>query len=552
MHKLIKHLFLTSILFLLLPITVLAYTVNDSILINNIQATPENPYIIEGYEISNPNGTCIEITNSKNIIIRNNYLHNCGTDEEFQRKTDHYQEGYATLIGDSSNIFFENNILDRNFRGFMAYNTPYLRATNNKITNTLQYSPLWCETCSYSEFSFNYLSDNGNPMHFWVPGDRSIGIWIKKSDNVEIHNNTIIRSTSDGIAVTGQIYASSFTVEADPNIPHPQADWTSNSNNINIYNNIILDNMEQGIWLVNARNIDVYGNTIRTGCFTYGSPISTEFNVGNSNFYNNKFLGCLVSVVGGAYSFNINVYDNSYYYYDDAWKHFVIFEDKIGDVVALASRQGANYKESVNNHERNNERIFIGGILAEEMEDKLRYANNHRTYDSQGWMSCLSGDGWLDENCVEREMSVGIRGVAPNLLLYSSLMDDFDNFIIEDPLVIDEEEEFSEVSEASEVAVEEILVVDKKFETKEINKLDKNTETDQFLAFDEKDDFKKIDESKLDSVIAEDQSLFVDKKDKPYKAYKVVDDKKNTSFHLFLSAILILIIAIIFLKIKKK
>jgi parallel beta-helix repeat protein len=402
MNKPIIYLIFLNIFFLLWPGIISAYTASSPIFIENIQATSENPYIIEGYEISNPEGTCIKVINSKNVIVRNNYLHNCGTDQEFQIKTDHYQDGYATLIGDSSNIIFENNVLDNNFRGFMAYSTPYLSANNNKITNTLHHSPLWCEVCHHSEFSSNYLSDNGNPMHFWVPGERTIGIWIKRSDNVEIYDNTIIRSTSDGIAVTGHIYAESFTVRADPNMPHPQADWSANSNNVNIYNNLILDNMEQGIWLVNARNINVYDNTIRTGCFTYGSPISTEFNVGNSNFYNNKFLGCLVSVVGGAYSFNINVYDNSYYYYDEDWKHIMIFEDRIEDVVALASRQGAVYQESQGNQQSNNERIFIDGRLAEEMRAKLKYAQDNRTHEAQGWMACLSGDGHLDQDCVER------------------------------------------------------------------------------------------------------------------------------------------------------
>jgi len=191
--KIILQITIILLVLLLFSNTVCAYEKHEPIKLKDIHATAEDPYIIEGYEITNPTGDCLIIMNSEHIIIRQNYFHDCGTDENFQKQTDHYKEGYASLIGNSSNIVFENNELDNNFRGFMAYNTPNLKAKNNKIINTIQYSPLWCERCSDSEFSFNYLSDNGDPTHFWVPSDRSIGIWIKRSDNVEIHDNTGIK-----------------------------------------------------------------------------------------------------------------------------------------------------------------------------------------------------------------------------------------------------------------------------------------------------------------------------------------------------------------------
>ncbi len=422
-----------SFLFVSLPQPVLAYETSGPIQIKDIQATPENPYIIEGNDISNPSGDCIKIINSKNIIIKDNHLHNCGIDKDFQKRTDHYREGYAVLIGDSSNIIFENNILDNNFRGFMAYNTPDLQAKNNKIINTIQYSPLWCERCSNSEFSFNYLSDNGNPEHFWVPSDRSIGIWIKRSDNIKIHDNTVIRSTSDGISVTGHIYTPSFTVNEDKTKPHPQADWSGLSNNVEIYNNLILDNMEQGVWLVNARGIKVYGNTIRTGCFTYGAPISTEFNVGDSEFYNNKILGCLNSMVGGANSFNIYIYDNIFYSYDGNKGDFASFSDESLGVGDLAKRQGAGaiFQKSLGNKEKNNTWVSIKGKLAEEMLEKLDYAKENETYKAKGWIACEQTDGSIDEQCKQREEAKGEQGVPKEQLIYSSLLENFDVFIDE-------------------------------------------------------------------------------------------------------------------------
>ncbi|MBU1682479.1 right-handed parallel beta-helix repeat-containing protein [Patescibacteria group bacterium] len=405
-----------------------AYTEHDPIVIENMHATAEDPYIIEGYDITNPNGNCIEIMNSENIIIRNNYLHNCGTDETFQENTDHYREGYATIIGDSSDIIFENNKLDDNFRGFIAYNTPNLQALGNDIQNTHQYSPLWCERCSDSEFAFNYLADNGTPEIFWVTGERSIGIWIKRSDNIDIHDNTVIRSTSDGISVTGHIYVPSFTAKEDINKPHPQADWTGLSNNIRIYNNLLLDNMEQGIWLVNDRNVEVYNNTIRTGCFTYGAAISTEFNVGESEFYNNKFLTCNSGPPGGANSFNNYFHDNTYYTIDGSKGDFMYFTDDSLGVGDLAMRQGADYQESTGNEEDNNEWVRLKGALADEMKEKRDYAELYKTYENKGWFACELPEGGVDEECKEREDAKGNQGVPKEQLYYSSLMEDFDEF----------------------------------------------------------------------------------------------------------------------------
>lgn len=403
------------------------YVQHDPIIIKDVHATTETPYIIEGYEISNPTGDCIKIINSKNVIIRNNFLHDCGTDKNFQKETDHYQEGYGTLIGDSSFITFESNKLDNNLRGFMAYNTPNLTVLNNEVTNTIQYSPLWCERCSDSEFAGNYLSDNGDPTHFWVPSDRSIGIWIKRSDNVEIHDNTVIRSTSDGISVTGHIYTPSFTSKGT-GFEGPEADWSGLCNNVQIYNNLLLDNMEQGIWLVRARNIEVFNNTIRTGCFTHGASVSTEFDVGNSEFYNNKFLTCLSGPLGGANSFDNYVHDNTYYTYDGGKTDFMYFSNDPMDVGDMAKRNAVEYRSSTGNREENNEWIRIKGILSDEMKEKRDYAEENKTYEYKGWMACEQPDGKIDEECRIREESKGNQGVPKEELLYSSLMENFDEF----------------------------------------------------------------------------------------------------------------------------
>lgn len=418
---------LPLLLFLIvLPQTEPAYEPHEPILIEGIHATAEEPYIIEGYEITNPSGICIQVMNSEHVIIRNNYLHDCGVDEIYQQEMEHYSEGYAVLIGKSSDITFEDNHLEHNWRGFMAYASEHLRAVNNRITNTTQYSPLWCERCDHSEFAGNFLSDNGNPEGFWVPGDRSIGIWVKRSEDVRIHNNTVIRSTSDGIAVTGQIYGPSFTIPESFD-EELRDDWSGLSEHIWIYDNLLLDNMEQGVWLVNGRDIEVYGNTIRTSCFTHGTAILTEFNVGDSEFHHNSFLICASGPPGGEYSFQIYIHDNNYYTYDGERGDFMHFSE--GELVSeTALRHGASYEKSHDNREENNVWIRISGQLADEMKQKRSYAEEHQTYREKGWFACEREDGSIDEICRAQEEAKGDQGVPREMLLYSSLMEDFDAY----------------------------------------------------------------------------------------------------------------------------
>ena len=68
------------LLLIVLPQTNTAYEPHDPIQIDGMHAAAEEPYIIEGYEISNPGGTRIKVMKSENVIIRDNYLHDCGED----------------------------------------------------------------------------------------------------------------------------------------------------------------------------------------------------------------------------------------------------------------------------------------------------------------------------------------------------------------------------------------------------------------------------------------------------------------------------------------
>jgi len=75
--------------FLLLTLAISAppaYQPHPPIIIQNQPTSSDNPLVIEGYEISNPAGPGIQVRDVDHVIIRNNYLHDCGTKVSEQRQ----------------------------------------------------------------------------------------------------------------------------------------------------------------------------------------------------------------------------------------------------------------------------------------------------------------------------------------------------------------------------------------------------------------------------------------------------------------------------------
>ena len=214
------------------------YEWHSPILIENVHATVDNPYVVEGYEISSDTSNGIEVRNCENIVIRDNYLHDCiwSADPEDYFSSN---EGFAILVGESENILVESNVLEHNKLGFAAYHCRNVRLLYNTIKTTIVSSSVRFEQVAYSEIAHNYLSDNGTPEWFWAPGYRNIGIFVVRSDHIDVHDNTVIRSTSDGISVGGQIDGGGLTTH--------KSDWTGTASHISIYNNLVLDNMEIGM-----------------------------------------------------------------------------------------------------------------------------------------------------------------------------------------------------------------------------------------------------------------------------------------------------------------
>jgi len=305
----LKKEYVFVLLFLLiLPMGVSAYEQHDPILIENIHATDDDPFIIEGYEISSDTRNGIEVINSEHIIIRDNYIHDCNWSHD-----DPYDKhiGFATLITDSQDIRFENNILENNKQGITALKSQNIDIINNTISRTRVCNSLTCERCTGGEINGNNLFDNGIPEWFWAPGERIMAINLIRCSDFDIHENTIVRSSSDGMLIIGMLYAGSLTSE--------DRDWTGTTENIRIFNNVVLDNMEIGIAVGRARNIEIFNNTVRAGCFTPTGAIVLDPDVQGAEVYNNKILTCSTpSPVSIGMSHDNYVHDNIFYSADNA------------------------------------------------------------------------------------------------------------------------------------------------------------------------------------------------------------------------------------------
>lgn len=412
--------------------TVDGYVIHEPIVLENTHATADNPYIIEGYNITSTDGNCVEIRNCSHIIIRNNYLHDC----EINRETEYYginleetdeTRGFAILVSDSEDVTIDGNFLLYNKQGILTCNTRGITINNNDISHTVWWRSIALEKSENAEISGNNIVDNGIPEWFWTPGKRICGIWTQQSNVLDIHDNTIIRSSSDGITVMGTIYAGSMTSRHD--------DWTTVSHDINIYNNTILDNMEMGICVIRVHGINVYNNTIREGALTFGGCICFHFDIRDAEVFDNKLTVTLerppMTIL---VSHNCHIYDNTHYchnYYEDKTidSIFVQVSDDEEHLKTKSEWAGITFCLSSGNTFKNNTMYYIGSDLESAIEEKLELAHRENTFKEKGYWACEMAEGVFDPECVERESAKGIQGVPAEWLIFEPLLYNSEEYV---------------------------------------------------------------------------------------------------------------------------
>ncbi|MBD3182593.1 PKD domain-containing protein [Candidatus Poribacteria bacterium] len=210
------------------------YAVHEPIRLRDISPTPDKPYVIEGYEITNPSGNGITLQRCNNVIIRDCYIHDC------ERNKD--EDGQAILLENCGNITVQRLYLNNNRSGFVANGNPdHLSSDfmieNNVIVGCVSNDALSLVNVKNSEVRYNILYDNGTIWERRISGISFNG----EFHDISIHNNLVVKSDSDGIECLGY-------------------HWQDVAKNVEVYENVLRDNGEQGVWFSRINDGRIHHN----------------------------------------------------------------------------------------------------------------------------------------------------------------------------------------------------------------------------------------------------------------------------------------------------
>jgi parallel beta-helix repeat protein len=297
-----------------------AYERHDPIVIENHPTTPDAPLIIEGYEISNPDGPGIQVRDTDYVVIRNNHLHDCGTNISARRQQlvtetgdarkamlDAPFETGAILVFDAKgSVVISGNRVHDNDYGIMVqghrFRASCVTIHANHVRDNHRAAFVWVGQADRVEISDNVVKDNGLNLFYDNEGlvramqkgedfgdGRSQGILAKDCHNVRIFQNTIVNSISDGIGIMnrGLIFDENRRLQFDPKYEEHLV------HDIEIFDNWIERNGEQGIWITSAKRGRVFRNTVianahRRGVTGGSSGILLEGDVSEFEIFENE------------------------------------------------------------------------------------------------------------------------------------------------------------------------------------------------------------------------------------------------------------------------
>lgn len=163
------------------------------------EGTLNNPYILEGWNITSTTNSGISITGTtKYFVIRNCWI-----------KTPSYYGINITNVGDST-VNITNNICIECSRGIYLTNTPNSIITNNYcsysadigiVITTIHLTYLQNNTCNFNTHVGIYLEESHMSviMENTLIGNGIAGIYLYCSSELEIYDNTILNTTDTGI-----------------------------------------------------------------------------------------------------------------------------------------------------------------------------------------------------------------------------------------------------------------------------------------------------------------------------------------------------------------
>ena len=356
----IPRLVLLSLAILLTPPT---YQPHDSIVIQNQPTSPDHPLVIEGYEIANPDGPGIQVRDTDYVVIRNNFLHDCGTKISEQRQRlvkdtgdarkgmldKPFETGAILVIDAKGTVEISGNEVRNNDYGIMVQGHRF-RARNvsvhdNKVQENHRAAFIWVGQADSVDIHSNFVKDNGLDVLFDNDGlakafekgedfgdGRTQGILTKDCNNVRIHRNTVINSVSDGIGIMnrgltfGEDHRLTFDSDYEAHLVH----------DIEIFDNVIERNGEQGIWITSAKRGKIYRNKVtayahRRGETGGSSGIMLEGDVSEFDIFDNEVAWNDIFGIGIISSSNNTIRGNDIHHNGDGgigWNDAVHIEKR--------------------------------------------------------------------------------------------------------------------------------------------------------------------------------------------------------------------------------
>jgi len=212
------------------------YAVHEPIKLRDMLASPDKPYIIDGYDIINPRGNGITLKHCRNVIICNCYIHDCREGEN--------EDGRAIYAEDCHNITIQKVYAKNNRSGIVIEGNPdhlskSLLAESNVIIGCKMHDSLSFVNVDGSEIRHNILYDNGTIWRNRISGISFNGTF----HNISVHHNLVVNPDSDGIECLGY-------------------DWQDIGTKVEIYDNVLRNSGEQGVWFFRVKNSRIHHNYI--------------------------------------------------------------------------------------------------------------------------------------------------------------------------------------------------------------------------------------------------------------------------------------------------
>ena len=230
------------------------YIIRDTIFINDNAdfvalgfpgaGTINNPYLIEGYNITDSTTNLILIQNTDvYFVIRDNLLDGITASQE------------GIVLTNARNGIVERNIIHSTVRAILLQGSP---CYNNILSNNIIYN-ISLYGIYISSSHDNIISRNT------VYNCSDYGIKMDGGGNTTIANNIVFNITYSGISIGGYSDNNTLanntvfnTAKASPNAGI-YFDWSDNNT---IFNNTIYNNSDSGLIILNSNYNNVTGNTL--------------------------------------------------------------------------------------------------------------------------------------------------------------------------------------------------------------------------------------------------------------------------------------------------